>query len=157
MVISLIINLIALVVVFLLFVLANIKIYSERKKTAVVVFGLQETIRAASDAIEKQEEELRQARSYASSLLEDKLELSEKNEELLEELKIKDGKIALQSVILEMQHKSIMNLLKEMEQRRDDSEAAPADGQNDISEADEPVDADKVEVAPEASASEEKA
>lgn len=153
---TLVINTIALVVVVILALVANRKLSSERKKTAVVVFGLQETIRAASDAIEKLEEELKQARSYASSQLEEKLELSEKNEELLEELKIKDGKIALQSVILEMQHKSIMNLLKEMKQRRPDGADAPADEQNDISEADKPVDADAVAVATDASASEEK-
>lgn len=154
---TLVINTIALVVVVILALVANRKLSSERKKTAVVVFGLQETIRAASDAIEKLEEELKQARSYASSLLEDKLELSEKNDELLEELKIKDGKIALQSVVLEMQHESIMNLLKEMKQRRYDGAESPADEQNDISEADKPVDADKVAVDTDASASEEKA
>ena len=153
---TLVINTIALVVVVILALVVNRKLSSERKKTAVVVFGLQESIRVASDAIKKQEEELKQARSYASSLLEDKLELLEKNEELLEELKIKDGKIALQSVAIAVQHKAIMNLSKEMKQRRDDGADAPVDEQNDISEADKPVDADKVEVAPEASASEEK-
>ena len=81
---TLVINTIALIVVVILAVVANRKLSSERKKTAVVVFGLQEAIRAASDAIEKLEEELKQARSYAASQLEEKLELSEKNEELSE-------------------------------------------------------------------------
>ena len=151
MVISLIINLIALVVVFLLFVLANIKIYSERKKTAVVVLGLQEAIRAASDAIEKMEEALKKTRSYAASQLEEKLELSEKNEELSEELKEKDKRIVIQGAIISLQHKTIMILLKE---RRDASADAPKEEQNDISEADKPVDAGTV--APDATASEEK-
>ena len=151
MVISLIINLIALVVVFLLFVLANIKIYSERKKTAVVVLGLQEAIRAASDAIEKMEEALKKTRSYAASQLEEKLELSEKNEELSEELKEKDKRIVTQGAIISLQHKTIMTLLKE---RRDASADAPKEKQNYISEAYKPVDADAV--APDASASEEK-
>lgn len=151
MVISLIINLIALVVVGLLFVLANIRLSSESKKTAVVAFGLQEAIRAASDAIEKQEEELKKARSYAASQLEEKLELSEKNEELTEELKEKDKRIVTQGAIISLQHKTIMTLLKE---RRAARAGAPEDKQNDISEADKPVDADAV--APDASASEEK-
>ena len=76
---TLIINIIAIVVVVILALVANRKLSSERKKTAVVVFGLQGAIRAASDAIEKLEEELKKARSHAASLLEDKLELSEKN------------------------------------------------------------------------------
>ena len=49
-----------------------------------------------------------------------------------------------------------MNLSKEMKKRRHDGADAPADEQNDISEADKPVDAEKVEVAPDDSASEEK-
>ena len=148
---TLVINTIALVVVIILIVVANRTLSSERKKTAVVVFGLQEAIRAASDAIGKLEEELKQARSYASSLLEDKLELSEKNEELSEELKKKDERIVLQGATIELQHKAIMTLLKE---RRDASADAPKEKQNYISEAYKPVDADAV--APDASASEEK-
>lgn len=147
---TLVINTIALVVVIILIVVANRTLSSERKKTAVVVFGLQEAIRAASDAIEKMEEDLKQARSYASSLLEEKLELSEKNEEHTEELKEKDKRIVTQGAIISLQHKTIMTLLKE---RRDASADAPADEQNDISEADKPVDADTV--APDASPSEE--
>lgn len=148
---TLVINTIALIVVVILAVVANRKLSSERKKTAVVVFGLQEAIRAASDAIEKLEEELKQARSYAASQLEEKLELSEKNEELSEELKEKDKRIALQSVTISLQHEAIMTLLKE---RRDASADAPKEKQNYISEAYKPVDADAV--APDASASEEK-
>lgn len=150
---TLVINTIALIVVIILIVVANRTLSSERKKTAVVVFGLQEAIRAASDAIEKLEEDLKQAKSHASSLLEDKLELSEKNEELTEELKEKDKRIALQSVTIALQHEAIMTLLKE---RRDASADAPKEKQNDISEADKPVDADTVAPAPDASASEEK-
>lgn len=148
---TLVINTIALVVVIILIVVANRTLSSERKKTAVVVFGLQEAIRAASDAIGKLEEELKQARSYAASRLEEKLELSEKNEELSEELKEKDKRIALQSVTISLQHEAIMTLLKE---RRDASADAPKEKQNYISEAYKPVDADAV--APDASASEEK-
>lgn len=148
---TLVINTIALVVVIILIVVANRTLSSERKKTAVVVFGLQEAIRAASDAIEKQEEELKKARSYAASQLEEKLELSEKNEELTEELKEKDKRIVTQGAIISLQHKTIMTLLKE---RRDASAGAPEDKQNYISEAYKPVDADAV--APDASASEEK-
>lgn len=148
---TLVINTIALIVVVILAVVANRKLSSERKKTAVVVFGLQEAIRAASDAIEKLEEELKQARSYAASQLEEKLELSEKNEELSEELKEKDKRIALKSVTISLQHEAIMTLLKE---RRDASADAPKEKQNYISEAYKPVDADAV--APDASASEEK-
>lgn len=157
---ALVINTIALIVVIILIVVANRTLSSERKKTAVVVFGLQEAIRAASDAIEKLEEDLKQARSYASSLLEDKLELSEeneelseKNEELKEQLKEKDERIVLQGATIELQHKAIMILLKE---RRAARAGAPEDKQNDISEADKPVDADTVAPAPDTSASEEK-
>ena len=148
---TLVINTIALVVVIILIVVANRTLSSERKKTAVVVFGLQEAIRAASDAIEKLEEELKRARSYASSLLEDKLELKEENEELKERLKEKDERIVLQGAIISLQHKTIMTLLRE---RRAASAGAPEEKQNDISEAYKPVDADAV--APDASASEEK-
>lgn len=148
---TLVINTIALVVVIILIVVANRTLSSERKKTAVVVFGLQEAIRAASDAIGKLEEELKQARSYAASRLEEKLELSEKNEELSEELKEKDKRIALQSVTISLHHEAIMTLLKE---RRDARADAPKEKQNYISEAYKPVDADAV--APDASASEEK-
>ena len=142
---------IALVVVVLMFVLANIKLDSERKKTASVVSALQAAIRSASYAIEEQEEKLKKARSYAASQLEEKLELSEKNEELTEELKEKDERIVLQGATIELQHKTIMTLLKE---RRDASADAPKEKQNYISEAYKPVDADAV--APDASASEEK-
>lgn len=148
---TLVINTIALVVVIILIVVANRTLSSERKKTAVVVFGLQEAIRAASDAIGKLEEELKQARSYAASQLEEKLELSEKNEELTEKLKEKDKRIVTQGAIISLQHKTIMTLLKE---RRDASADAPKEKQNYISEAYKPVDADAV--APDASASEEK-
>ena len=144
---TLVINTIALVVVIILIVVANRTLSSERKKTAVVVFGLQEAIRAASDAIEKMEEDLKQARSYAASQLEEKLELSEK-------LKEKDKRIVTQGDIISLQHKTIMTLLKE---RKDASADAPKEKQNDISEADKPVDADTVEAAPDASPSEEKA
>lgn len=148
---TLVINTIALVVVIILIIVANRTLSSERKKTAVVVFGLQEAIRAASDAIEKLEEDLKQAKSHASSLLEDKLELSEKNEELSEELKKKDERLVLQGATIELQHKAIMTLLKE---RRDAIADTPKEKQNYISEAYKPVDADAV--APDASASEEK-
>lgn len=151
MVISLIINLIALVVLVLLFVLANIKLDSERKKTASVVSALQAAIRSASYAIEEQEEELKKARSYAASQLEEKGELKEGNEELKEQLKEKDERIVLQGATIELQHKTIMTLLKE---RRDARAGASEDKKNDISEADKPVDADTV--APDASPSEEK-
>lgn len=148
---TLVINTIALIVVIVLIVVANRTLSSERKKTAVVVFGLQEAIRAASDAIEKLEEELKRARSYASSLLEDKLELKEENEELTEKLKEKDKRIVTQGAIISLQHKTIMTLLKE---RRDTIADAPKEKQNYIIEAYKPVDADAV--APDASASEEK-
>lgn len=149
----LVINTIALIVVVILAVVANRKLSSERKKTASVVSALQASIRAASYAIERQEEALKKASSYDSSLLEDKLELSEKNEELSEELKKKDERLVLQCATIELQHKAIMTLLKE---RRDAIADAPKEKQNDISEADKPVDADTVAPAPDASASEEK-
>lgn len=150
---TLAINTIALIVVVILAVVANRKLSSERKKTASVVSALQASIRAASYAIESQEEALKKARSYAASQLEEKLELKEENEELTEKLKEKDKRIVNQGAIISLQHKTIMTLLKE---RRDASADAPKEKQNDISAADKPVDADTVAPAPDASASEEK-
>lgn len=112
--IALVINLIALVVVVLLFFVANRKLDRGIQEKLDFTSSLQVAIRVASDTIERLEDELKKGKSISERQAKDGVELIDQVFELKEKLREKDKEIKYYRNISDSQSRQICDLLQEV-------------------------------------------
>lgn len=125
MAIALIINLIALVVVVLLFFVANRKLDRGIQEKLEFTSSLQVAIRVASDTIERLECELKKEKSRSDYLSKDNVELTGKVFDLKEGLKEKDEEINSKRDIIDSQNHQICVLLREIVDLKEAAKSVP--------------------------------
>ena len=125
MAIALVINLIALVVVVLLFFVANRKLDRGIQEKLEFTSSLQVAIRVASDTIERLECELKEEKSISERQAKDGVQLIDEVFELKEKLREKDKEIKSYRKISDSQSRQICDLLREVRDLKAASRSAP--------------------------------
>lgn len=125
MAIALVINLIALVVVVLLFFVANRKLDRGIQEKLEFTSSLQVAIRVASDTIERLECELKEEKSISERQAKDGVQLIDEVFDLKEKLMEKDKEIKSYRKISDSQSRQICDLLREVRDLKAADKSAP--------------------------------
>ena len=123
--IALIINLIALVIVVLLFFVANRKLDRGIQEKLEFTSSLQVAIRVASDTIERLECELKEEKSISERQAKDGVQLTDQVFELKETLREKDKEIKYYRNISDSQSRQICDLLRVVRDLKEAAKSVP--------------------------------